>query len=257
MPSVSSGAAAGPILALRDVSFGYGERPLIDGMTIEVRDGDFMGILGPNGSGKTTVLRLMGGMLRPLRGRVGLWGHPIGWYPHRDRAKLVSYLPQVLDLAVPFTVRELAGMGQYPYRTRTGMTLDEALDLVGLGERGEEPVRHLSGGERRRAFIAMTLLQGAGIVLLDEPLANLDIRYQGELLALLARLNRERGLTVVLSLHEVGLAFRFGRVALLSGGAVVGDGFPAEVLTEERLGVAFETPVRLVRSGGETFVSCL
>jgi iron complex transport system ATP-binding protein len=248
---------SGNILDVQATDYGYpGEQAFMRGLDLGLREGEFAGLLGPNGSGKSTLLKLMAGILRPDSGAVTLWGKPLSQYPHRDRAKLVSYLPQTLDMNVPFKVDELAEMGLYPYDTVTGMDIKEALGLVGLSDKRDVLISRLSGGERRRAYIAMTLMQGAGILLLDEPMANLDIRYQVEIISLLRKLNHERGITILMALHDINIASRFGRLVLIKEGAVVKDGPPADVMDERLLSEAFETRVKVTKAEGETFVSC-
>jgi iron complex transport system ATP-binding protein len=253
MPSEFSGN----ILDVKSAHYGYpGEQAFMKGLDLGLREGEFAGLLGPNGSGKSTLLKLMAGILKPTQGEVMLWGKSLSLYPHRDRAKLVSCLPQTLDMNVPFKVDELAEMGLYPYDTVTGMGVEEALGLVGLSDKRDVLISRLSGGERRRAYIAMTLMQGAGILLLDEPMANLDIRYQVEIISLLQKLNRQRGITILMALHDINIASRFGRLVLIKEGAVVRDGPPADVMDERILSETFETRVRVTKAGGGTFVSC-
>jgi iron complex transport system ATP-binding protein len=243
------------ILRLKDVSFSYSNPGFIEGLGLSLGAADFVGLLGANGSGKSTILKLLAGILKPGAGEVELWGKPVGTYRNRDRAKLVSYLPQALDMGVPFSVGELARMGLYPYDRPTGMDLEEALRLVGLSGRADTLISRLSGGERRRAYIAMTLLQGAGILLLDEPLANLDIRYQVELLRLLEELNEKRSITILMALHDVNLAFGFRKLLLIKEGRLIGEGAPGDVLGEGLLREAFGIDIRVVSSGNESFIS--
>jgi len=242
------------ILELSDVSFSYGGEPFIRGISFGIGEADLVALIGANGSGKSTVLKLMDGILRPDRGEVRLWRKPLSGYGGRDRAKLVSYLPQTLDASVPFSVEDLAAMGLYPYDTVTGMGLDEALRTVGLHDKRTEPITKLSGGERRRAFIAMGLLQGAGIMLMDEPLANLDIRYQLEIVGLLARLNRERGISVVMAMHDINLAARFRKIVLMKDGMILRIGTPEEVLTVEMLREAFDVEVTVGQNEKGIFI---
>ena len=172
-----SSASKPAILWLDRVSFSYEKgRPFIRDLSFAVGEGGFIGLLGANGSGKSTIMKLGCGILKPSSGTASLWGEALHIYNSRDRAKLISYLPQTLDITVPFTVRELAGMGLYPYDIPPAMSVDEALDMVGLAEKSGALLTDLSGGERRRNVIAMTLVQGAGVLLLDEPLANLEIK---------------------------------------------------------------------------------
>lgn len=244
------------ILELDGVSFSYEKDGFIKGLDLPVGEGEFIGLLGPNGSGKSTVLKLLAGILRPQAGAVTLWNRPLHTYRNRDRAKLLSYLPQLLDMNVPFRVAELVGMGFYPYEKESVMGLEEALRMVGLEDKSDVLLTRLSGGERRRAFIAMTLLQGAGILLLDEPLANLDIRFQMELIRLLKELNKKRNISIVMALHDINLAFRFQRLILIKEGRVLSSGTPDEVLRESFLKEAFEMDFEVIRSGGHAFISC-
>jgi len=165
------------ILELHDVSFMYSkDKQIIRDLKFNIGNGEFIGLLGANGSGKSTILKLASGILKPSSGSVKLWNKLLQSYRNKDRAKLLCYLPQILDMNLPFTVRELVAMGIYPYDIPPQMSVDEAIDAVGLRESSESYLANLSGGERRRVFIAMTLVQGAGLLLLDEPLANLDIK---------------------------------------------------------------------------------
>ena len=244
------------ILELRDASFSYERKGrLIEGLALGVGEADFVGLLGANGSGKSTILKLLAGILRPSSGEVNLWGKPIASLRNRDRAKLVSYLPQTLDMRVPFTAGELAAMGLYPYESPPALSVDEALEMVGLADKRDTPVANLSGGERRRAYIAMTLLQGAGILLLDEPLANLDIRFQMELMRLLRELNSKRGISILMALHDVNLAFQFDRLVLVKEGRVLGEGPPDRVLERELLREAFEIDVNVHRLREGSFIT--
>ena len=166
------------VLEFDDVSFSYRAPGFIEGMSFSVAKGELVGLMGPNGAGKSTILKLAAGLLSPHEGKVSVDGLPIGSYSGRERAKLVAYLPQILDLQAPFRVMELVRMGEYPREGSRAFGVEEALAIVGLSEKTRTHLSELSGGERRRAYIAMTLVQGARVLLLDEPLAGLDIKYQ-------------------------------------------------------------------------------
>ena len=247
-----SSASNDTILNFNRVSFSYDSGNFIKDLSFSVKNGQFIGLLGANGSGKSTILKLACGILKSLNGSVDLWGKSIRSYRNRDRAKLLSYLPQVLDIHIPFTVREVVGMGLYPYDILPALTTNEALEMVGLANKADSVITNLSGGERRRVYIAMTLLQGAGLVLLDEPLANLDIRYQIELLRLLKELRAARGITVIMALHDINIALQFDTLMLIKEGQIIGTGTPDEVLTGDLLKEAFHVEVNIQReaSGG-------
>lgn len=247
-----SSASDRQILELSKVCFSYEKNgPFIQDLTFSVGEGDFIGLLGANGSGKSTILKLASGILNPSSGRLTLWNKELFALHGRDRAKLISYLPQTLDSSVPFTIRELVGMGLYPYDIPPAMTVDEALELVGLREKAGARLTDLSGGERRRTFIAMTLLQGAGLLLLDEPLANLDIKYQIELIKLLKNLKSSRNLSVVMALHDITMALQFDKIMLVKEGALISMGRPEEVFTREMLKLAFDVDIKVSHSATE------
>jgi len=236
------------ILEMTGVDFSYEkEKPFIEEISLSVDNREFIGLLGANGSGKSTLLKLASGIYRPLKGTVDLWGKELHDYRNRDRAKLLSYFPQFLDMSIPFTVREFVGMGTYPYDTLPELTVDDAIEMVGLSEYAESLTTNLSGGERRRVYIAMTLLQGAGLVLLDEPLANLDIKYQIELLRLLKDLREKRDITLIMALHDINIAFQFDRIIMIKEGRILGSGPPETVLTRELLNEAFDVDIELKR----------
>lgn len=252
-----SSASRPLILELAGVRFAYqGQTPFVQDLSFGIGEGEFIGLLGANGSGKSTIMKLSCGILRPNSGVIALWGKPLRDYPNRDRAKLISYLPQTLDITVPFTIRELVGMGVYPYDILPEMTVDDALGLVGLTDKADAHLSELSGGEKRRTFIAMTLVQGAGLILLDEPLANLDIRYQIELVRLLRRLRAERNISIVMALHDINIALQFDKVMLVKDGAIFGSGSPGSVLTDEAIRDAFGISVSIMRQpNGKAYVT--
>ena len=243
-----SSASEPKILELRKVSFSYSrQRPLIKELSLSVGEGEFIGLLGANGSGKSTILKLGSGILRPSGGEILLWSKLLHIFRNRDRAKLISYLPQTLDISVPFTIRELVGMGLYPYDIPPAMSVDSALDMVGLQGKAAAHLADLSGGEKRRTFIAMTLVQGAGLLMLDEPLANLDIKYQIELVRLLKTLREEKNISIIMALHDINLALQFSKVMLVKDGALLGMGKPEDILTDARLREAFDVQVSIIR----------
>ena len=245
------------ILELDNVRFLYSKgKSFINNLSFSVGNGEFIGLLGANGSGKSTILKLASGILNPLAGHIKLWGKPLQSYRNKDRAKLLCYLPQLLDIYVPFKVRELVSMGLYPYDIPPEITVDEALEMVGLKEKSEIYITNLSGGERRRTFIAMTLFQGAGLLLLDEPLANLDIRYQLEILRLLKKLKEKKNISIIMALHDINIALQFEKIMLIKDGEILGVGNPETVLTNEMLKEAFDVGIEVRRQDfGRAYIS--
>jgi ABC-type cobalamin/Fe3+-siderophores transport system ATPase subunit len=245
------------ILELAGIRFSYpGSGPLIDGLSFSIGEGEFIGLLGANGSGKSTILKLGSGIIKPSSGNLTLWGKHLHSYRNKDRAKLISYLPQTLDVSVPFTIKELVSMGLYPYDIPPSITAEEALSLVGLSDKADAHITDLSGGEKRRTFIAMTLVQGAGLLLLDEPLANLDIKYQIELMKLLKKIREEKNIAVLMALHDINIALQFEKVMLIKKGRILGFGRPEAVLNEELILSAFDVGIKIMRQpDGKAYVS--
>jgi len=238
------------ILEFERVAFTYQrDHDFINDLTFSIANGEIIGLLGANGSGKSTILKLASGILAPSHGSIKLWGRPLQSYKNKDKAKLLCYLPQLLDINVPFKVCELVGMGLYPYDILPDMTVTESLEMVGLVEKSESYIKDLSGGEKRRAFLAMTLLQGAGLVLLDEPLANLDIKYQIEIMGLLRELQDKKHISVIMALHDINMAFQFERVMVIKDGRIAGMGNPEIVLSGDLLKKAFDVSLDMKKQG--------
>jgi len=149
-------------------------------------------------------------------------------------------------LSIPFKVIDIVKMGFYPYDIPPQMDTVTALEMVGLSDKKDMHINHLSGGEIRRVFIAMTLIQGAGILLLDEPLANIDVKYQIEIIRLLREIVKQRDITVLMAIHDLNLAFQFDRTILIKDGIVIGDGKPHDVLTEKNLQRAFDIDIKVL-----------
>ena len=227
-------------LEFADVAFSYRPLGFIERMSFSVTEGELVGLMGPNGAGKSTILKLAAGLLAPQKGKVLIGGKTIGSYRGKERAKQVAYLPQILDLQAPFRVGELVRMGQYPYEGSRALPVEEALRIVGLQEKARTRLAELSGGERRRAYIAMTLVQGAEVLLLDEPLAGLDIKYQFELHRLLDDIAREKGVSVFMSLHDIGMGALLDRLIMVKEGRVIAQGDPGSVLTDEIVQEAYD-----------------
>lgn len=228
------------ILEFANITFSYGSNRFIDHMSFTAAEGELVGLMGPNGSGKSTILKLAAGLLTPQNGSVMVEKRPIGSYNGKERAKLVAYLPQILDLHAPFRVGELVRMGEYPQEGAQALSVEEALHIVGLHEKTGTHLAELSGGERRRAYIAMTLVQGARVLLMDEPLASLDIKYQFDLYRLLKDIAHEKGVSVFMSLHDIGMGALLDRLILVKDGRVIAQDDPGSVLTGEIVQDAYD-----------------
>jgi iron complex transport system ATP-binding protein len=239
--------AATPVLEARNVSFSY-RNPVVCNVSLSLVPGAVAGIIGPNGSGKTTVLRLLGGILRPDSGQILLDGRtPLGTLGRREIARRIAIVPQNASNGSQLTVVEFALQGRSPHLSRFGFedAHDEeitlaALEMAQLTSHSEARVRELSGGERQRLLLARALAQEPRILLLDEFTANLDINFQVELMRLVTRLTRERKLSTLVVSHEIHLLAGFAdHIALMSAGAIRRQGPVSQVITRENLNQLF------------------
>jgi iron complex transport system ATP-binding protein len=254
-----------PYIDVHDVGFAYcAATPVLQGLTFSILRGRLANVLGPNGSGKTTLLRILVGLLKATRGEVRLAGTPLADFPRGALARRVAYVPQETASAAAFTVLETVLMGRSPHTGALGFETPadwraarEALRLMDAEPFAERGLDELSGGERQRVIIARALAQEPDIILLDEPTAFLDIKHQQAIYRLLARLVRERSLTVLCVSHDLNLAAAWADdLVLMSAGRVAAAGSPAEVLRPEVLSPVYDTPleVRLDEATGRPYV---
>ena len=226
---------------------------IVDGVDLDVGDGEWVAIIGPNGAGKSTALRAIGGLL-PFDGRIELDGTPVQRLARRERAKTVATVVQTPVVPPAMRVFDYVLLGRTPYVPPLGResaadlaVVDEVLGELDLGRFAGRRLDTLSGGERQRVFLARALAQGARILLLDEPTTALDIGHQQEVLELVDRLRAERGLTVLATMHDLSTAGEYAdRMVLLADGRVVAAGSPRDVLTEENLAVHYRVRVRVI-----------
>lgn len=234
-------------LSTESVTVGYGEEPVVRDLSLAVADGRVTTIVGPNGCGKSTLLRTMARLLRPTDGRVLLDGESVHDVSTRDVARKLALLPQSPVAPDGLMVRDLVGRGRHPHQRwfrqwspEDEAVVEAALEMTDTADLRDRALDQLSGGQRQRAWIAMTLAQDTELLLLDEPTTYLDLAHQVEVLDLVTRLNRERGRTVVMVLHDLNLAARYSDViVVMRDGVIVTQGAPAEVLTPELLATTF------------------
>jgi iron complex transport system ATP-binding protein len=237
------------MLTLRNLSAGYPHHPVLHGINLNVRPGEWLGLIGPNGCGKTTLLRVASGTMHPMQGNVLLQNVELNAYAPRTLAKLRACLPQDFSLDFPFTVREIVHLGRSPHISMLGsetqadnVIVENALHATDMLPLAGQPITQISGGERQRAFIALCLAQEPKLLLLDEPTSHLDVAHQLSLLNLLKELNQKQGLTIVAVFHDLNLSAEYcDRLAVLRAGHLETVGTPEEVLTTERLKQTFGT----------------
>ena len=252
-------------IRLAQVSAGYGQRVVLDGLDLGLQQGTITAIVGPNGSGKSTVIRAMARLLPTRNGVVLLDGQDIRSFGPRGIARLVSVLPQSPSSPPGLTVRDLVELGRFPHTGLFGRlgaegadAVESALAVTGLRDFAERPVDELSGGERQRAWVALALAQGAGTLLLDEPTTFLDVRHQFEVLDLIASLCTGREMTVVMVLHDLVHAANYAdRVVVVDSGRVVADGAPSAVLTVELMRTVFGVAARVFADPESGRMICL
>jgi iron complex transport system ATP-binding protein len=247
-----------PLVEFDDVAFAYPRAApgraggfSLTGVSFAVEPDEVFGVIGPNSAGKTTLLRLLTRVVGPTRGQVRLGGRPVGRLGAAELARQVAVVPQEAPRPFPFSVEQLVLMGRFPHGPGRFFETEEdhglaraAMTAAGVLELAALPLEQLSGGERQRALLARALAQQPRLLVLDEPTAHLDLRYQAETAALLRRLNAERAMTVLLVSHDLNLAAEVcDRLLLLAGGRVARLGAPADVLRRDVLEPVFGCPV--------------
>lgn len=247
------------VLAVENLSAGYGQ-PAFEQVSFRVEPGEFVGLLGPNGTGKSTLLKAISGSIRPLAGSVELFGKPFERYRPQELARRMAMLPQQPPSDHEFSVLEVVRFGRHPYQQAFGwghaerdrQVIADAMRALGVEAWQDRRMGTLSGGEQQRVRLAQALAQEPELLLLDEPTAWADLSYQLELMRQVSDLARARRLAVVAVLHDLNQAAQFcSRLLLLHHGRLEKDGSPGEVLTEEAIARAFGVPVH-VRNHPET-----
>ena len=241
------------LFEFQNLTFSYDGISIFRGLNFSVEPREWVGILGPNGCGKTTLLKLLTGVLRPNSGHVFLKGKSLQEYSRREIARQIAVLPQETMLDFPFTALEVVLMGRSPYLGTFQWESSSDLKIARKAMEGTDSlqfaardIRELSGGERERVFLARALAQEPQILLLDEPTTHLDLKHQSEIFKLLKRLHQESSLTVLVVVHDLNLAMQScNRVLLLGEGQLLGDGSPQELLTEQRIEQVFGVRVNL------------
>ncbi|MEV0545934.1 ABC transporter ATP-binding protein [Nocardia salmonicida] len=234
-------------LAADAVSLGYGERVIVDELSLDIAPGVVTTVIGPNGCGKSTLLKSLGRLLRPREGQVVLDGKAISSMKTKDVARVIGMLPQTPVAPEGLTVADLVARGRHPHQSwlRQWSADDEtevaaALAQTGIGDLADRTLDELSGGQRQRAWISMALAQGTDILLLDEPTTYLDLAHSLEVLDLVDRLHAEYGRTVVMVLHDLNLAIRYSdELVVMRAGRIVAQGKPADIVTADLLAEVF------------------
>lgn len=248
------------MLQISALRAGYGEKMVLHEVSLRVESGKVLSVIGPNGCGKSTLLRCAAGLLKPHGGSVEIGGADVFSLEARERARRIALLPQNFEGGRDLGVEEMVLLGRTPhlppYGTPSKNDLEiarRALENVGATPFAMRRIGQLSGGERQRVLLARALAQQPQILLLDEPISNLDIRFQCEILDLARRLAKTENLAVVAVLHQINLASAIAdEMLLLNEGHVIAHGAPEFVMTQENLESVYQTPLRIAphpRSG--------
>ena len=253
------------LLQLRQLSAGYNRQlPVLRQVDLTVEPGDFIGLIGPNGCGKSTLIRIMAGVLTPLQGTIRLGGRLMQGLGRREIARHIAVVPQEAGGRFAFSVEQAVAMGRHPYLGRwqragaqDQRAVQDALRQTHIQALAQRSVVALSGGERQRVSIARALAQSPQLLLLDEPTSHLDINHQVEIFDLLRQLNEQRGLSLVCATHDLDYAARYcQRLILLNQGGIFAEGPPEKVLTAAAIEQVYQVAVQVERAGpdGDLYV---
>ena len=237
---------ADPLISVDNITFGYGEIPVLESVSIDIEPGAFLGLVGPNGSGKSTLLDMMLGLRRPDDGSVTLFGEPAHEFDAGERIGYVAQDAMTAARDMPVTVREAVEMGRYPRRLlgrfspQDRRAVEEALEQVGISDLASRRVGRLSGGQRQRVFIARALASEADLLALDEPAVGVDAESREEFYGLLHDLNAT-GLTVILIEHDIGVVTTYATDIACLNRQLYFDGDPSEFVETDALAQAYGT----------------
>ena len=240
-------------IEVRGLQYTYGTYLVLDGVELDIKEGEILGILGPNGCGKTTLLKNLNKNLSPHGGCIMLDGTDLETITTRDIARTIAVVPQTNEIRFSFTVREIVAMGRMPFQSMMGgesredaRIVDDAIEKVGLSDMVDRHINTMSGGERQRVMIARALAQTPKILLMDEPTLHLDISTQFEALDTVHKLSKESGLTVVVVSHDLPMVARYcDKIAMIHDRKVMCCGTPEEVLTPENMRTVFNLDAEL------------
>jgi iron complex transport system ATP-binding protein len=242
------------MLHIQSLSAGYQGKAVLHDISLSVAPGEIAAIIGPNGCGKSTLLGCASGLLHPRSGRVTINSDDVSGLESRIRARRVALVPQSFEGGHDLTVDTMTMLGRTPYLPPYGTpgpadleAVELALQSVSATVLRSRRIGELSGGERQRAILARAIAQQPQVLLLDEPISNLDIRYQYEILSLVHRLARQQKLIILLVLHQINLAAAVADTMILlsADGRVRAQGRPEQVMTGENLEAVYEVPLRV------------
>jgi iron complex transport system ATP-binding protein len=246
-----------PLIEAKDVFFSYSKKPILTGLNMSIQEGEIVTLLGPNGCGKSTLIKIIVGVLIPLTGEVHYKGENINKYGLKELARKIAYVPQIHKSAFPYSVLDIALMGRIPHKTfffkYSKEDIDiayDALERLSIVHLADRPYTEISGGERQLAIIARALTQGASTFVMDEPATGLDYGNQLRLLEQIGKLSQE-GYTFIKSTHSPEHALWIAdRAIMIKDGAIIADGPCETVVNDDNLYHLYKARVKVVRADG-------
>ncbi|MBT7190497.1 MAG: heme ABC transporter ATP-binding protein [Anaerolineae bacterium] len=243
------------MLKIESLTVAYGSKTILHDISFAVQPGEILALIGPNGTGKSTLIRAISGVISIKSGDVFSDGENLADLTIRQRAKILSVVPQARQLGGAFSVEQAVMMGRTPYLNWLGQESEAdkaavklALEQTSLESFADRPIAQLSGGEQQRVLLARALAQSTPTLLLDEPTNHLDLQHQTNLLSIVKRLAKEENLTVLVAMHDLNLVSFFAdKVALLANGNLECLGTPEEVIRAENISAVYQTPVEIVK----------
>lgn len=246
------------MLRIEDLSLSYGDKPVVQNLSLRVKKGQVVSIIGPNASGKSTILKSIAGIIKPVSGKIFIEEKDISKMDSKKLAQKVSILLQQNKTLDDMSIEELVYFGRYPHKkwfegfeASDKKIIEEVMKLTNTFALRDKTLETLSGGERQRAWIAMALAQEPDILLFDEPTTYLDMAHQIEFLELVNRLNKETGVTVVLVLHDLNQAARYGNYLFaMKEGKIFAQGSPEEVLNPQNILSIYNIEAKIFNAAG-------
>lgn len=246
------------IIEIENLNFSFGKKEILKNINLEINSGEKTIIIGPNGCGKTTLLRLMSGYLSPNSGKIILKGRNIKNYSTKERSKIIAMMHQNSNSNFDFKVEEVISMGRYPFIPWNGKfddddykIIESAIDLMELYDLKEKYISEISGGEKARVMAARTFVQDTELVLMDEPISAMDVKQQIKLMNII----NEEDRTFIIVLHDLNLASIFAdRIVLMNEGKIIADGSPSEVITTENIRAVYGVNAEIVERYNRPYI---
>lgn len=249
-------------MQIKDISFKYTEKTILKNLNFSIEKGEFLGILGPNGCGKTTLLKNLCNLCKPYEGNIEVFGTSLPKISYKDLAKKVAVVHQFDSIGFDFSVYDIVLMGRMPYQKRFSSetkydhdVVKKCMKITNTWDLKDQKILQISGGQRQRVMIARALAQEPDILILDEPISHLDIKHQINILNLCKTLNEEKGMTIIITIHDINMAAKYcKKIMLMSSGEIRAYDKPEIVLTKENIKNIYDIEVGFLRDKDEIYI---